>query len=351
MQDFYTVFMFKLTDLLNNRWFVIHTKSMSVSTNRNILMNIEQTNFNFDTETNDKNIKNNVLTRQKKQKSLIDKFYTNKECVKHIVDVILEFFPEIDFFIEPSAGCGNISHYLKDTGKKVVAYDLVPESSEIIQADYLKTTITKEKHLTIGNPPFGYKGDLAVAFLNKALQESYAVGFIMPITAKKYSLQNKVLATASLIYQEVLPNDSFELPDKTKYSCPAVFQIWSLNKFENNIRKNKPKTKHEDFILYRHNATPQSSKYVDMDWDFAVYAQGRKDYTKIFLQSEKQLLKDKIKNSSDQFYFFKALNNEILERLLHINFKDLAYRDHITPGFCKNDIVEEYEKLIKQEAE
>ena len=294
---------------------------------------------------------NGKITRQKKTKSLIDKFYTNRRCVEHITKIMLNFFPEIDFFIEPSAGCGNISHYLEEIGKRVVAYDLVPESPEIIQSDYLKTAMPLEKHATIGNPPFGYKGDLAVAFLNKALQESEAVGFIMPVTAKKYSLQNKVLSNACLLYQEDLPDDSFELPDKTVYSCPAVFQIWSLEKHEPDIRKPKPKTSHKDFVLYRHNATKQSARYVDMDWDFAVYAQGRKDYTKIFLPKDKEMVKDKVKTTSDQFYFFKASNKNILNRLLTINFDRLAYNGHITPGFCKNDIIEEYETLFDNKGE
>lgn len=284
--------------------------------------------------------------RQKKTKSLIDKFYTNMLCVKHITEIMLKFFPDADFFVEPSAGCGNISHYLQKLGKNVASYDLVPESPEIIRADYLKTKMPRKKHITVGNPPFGYKGDLAVAFLNKALQESEAVCFIMPITAKKYSLQNKILSNACLMFQEDLPDDSFELPDKTIYSCPTVFQIWSLKKQTLNIRKSKPKTSHVDFMLYRHNATEQSARYVDLDWDFAVYAQGRKDYTKIFFQKDKKMLKNKIKNTSDQFYFFKASDKHVLERLLKINYDNLAHKGHITPGFCKNDIIEEYESLF-----
>lgn len=308
-----------------------------------------QPEFNFDSEvkTSTAEVKVGIKkTRQRKTKSLIDKFYTNRVCVEHITEIMLRFCPELDFFVEPSAGCGNISHYLEEIGKRVVAYDLVPESPEIIQADYLKTDMPSEKHATIGNPPFGYKGSLAVAFLNKALKESVAVGFIMPVTAKKYSLQNRVLPSACLLYQEDLPSNSFELPDKTVYSCPAVFQIWSLEKQKINIRKSKPKTSHKAFLLYRHNATPQSAKYVDADWDFAVYAQGRKDYTKIFFPKDKDVLKDKIKNTSDQFYFFKASNKKTLKQLLTINFDKLAYNGHITPGFCKNDIIEEYEALF-----
>lgn len=308
-----------------------------------------QTEFKFNPDmdsTTTKNASAVKQTRQRKTKSLIDKFYTNKKCVKHITKVMLDLFPDVDFFVEPSAGCGNISHHLQKIAKRVVAYDLVPESPEIIQADYLKTVISSERHATIGNPPFGYKGNLAVTFLNKALLESTAVGFIMPITAKKYSLQNKILPGAHLLYQEDLPKNSFELPDKTVYECPAVFQIWSLDKHGTDIRKQKPRTTHVDFVLYRHNATKQSSRYVDLDWDFAVYAQGRKDYTKIFLPADKNVVKDKVINTNDQFYFFKASSKKVLKRLLSINFDVLAHRGHITPGFCKNDIIEEYDSLF-----
>ena len=309
----------------------------------------KQTEFDFNVANatrRSKSIKTKKTTRQK-SRELMDKFYTRPECVKHLVETVLRFFPRTKFFVEPSAGSGNFNHYLADIGKKVIAYDLAPESLDVIKADYFKTTVPKQKHITIGNPPFGYKGNLAVAFLNKALRESDAVGFIMPVTAKKYSLQNKILPDAHLIYQESLPADSFELPDKSIYSCPSVFQIWTLKKHGPDLRKQKPKTSHNDFKLYRHNATAQSAKYVDLDWDFAIYAQGRKDYTKIFLPKDKSVLCNKIKNTSDQFYFFIANNKEILKRLMSIDFDDLAHRDHITPGFCKNDIIEEYDALVE----
>lgn len=279
----------------------------------------------------------------------IDKYYTKLECVKHIVNITTKLFPHINIFVEPSAGSGNISNYLKSLNYTVYAYDINPDSVDIIKTNYLKKTISIKQHITIGNPPFGYKGKLAISFLNKALLESEAVAFIMPITANKYSIQKQILQCASLIYQETLPNNSFELPDKTPYSCPSVFQIWILNNnLKNNLpdlRLSKPKIKHIDFNLYRHNATKTSQKYLDYDWDFAVYAQGWKEYTKIFLPTDYDFLKNKILTTSDQFYFFKAKNKHILNKLLKINFDTLAHNNHITPGFCKNDIIKEYEKL------
>ena len=281
----------------------------------------------------------------------LDKYYTKLKCVKRIVNKTFKLFPNVNNFVEPSAGNGNISNYLIKINKNVVSYDIMPEDKSIIKADYLKTTIKFNNHITIGNPPFGYKGDLAIKFLNKALTESIAVAFIMPITALKYSFQQKINKEAILIYQEILDKNSFELPNKQDYSCESVFQIWTEPSLFNNklnyknLRVKKPITKHKDFDLYRHNATDISRKYIDYDWDFAIYAQGYKDYTKIFYKNDYEFLKDKINKTNDQFYFIKAKDNKILQNLLKIDYNKLAHTNHITPGFCKNDIINEYLKL------
>lgn len=102
----------------------------------------------------------------------------------------------------------------RERESNVIAYDILQEGKNIVRTNYLTTFIKPKNNITIGNPPFGYKGDLAIQFLNKALNESIAVAFIMPITAIKYSIQRQVNKYAKLIYQEILPIDSFELPTK-----------------------------------------------------------------------------------------------------------------------------------------
>lgn len=287
----------------------------------------------------------------------LDKYYTKTICAKHIAQVVFDMFKGIHCFIEPSAGAGNIGNYIIECGKNrggfiVKQYDIEPEGKNIIKADYLNLQlklegIEKRQIIIIGNPPFGYKGALAVKFLNKALTESRAVAFIMPITALKYSLQQHINRDACLIYNEVLPDNSFELPNGSDYKCKAVFQIWTLQDATVNLRKQKPLLKHNDFELYRHNATDGTRKYLDYDWDFAVYSQGRKDYEKIFDKRDYDFLKEKINATSDQFYFVKTKDNSVLSRLLKIDYKELAYKEHITPGFCKNDIFEKYAQLYE----
>ena len=74
----------------------------------------KQTEFDFNVANatrRSKSIKTKKTTRQK-SRELTDKFYTRPECVKHLVETVLRFFPHTKFFVEPSAGSGNFNHYL-----------------------------------------------------------------------------------------------------------------------------------------------------------------------------------------------------------------------------------------------
>lgn len=62
-------------------------------------------------------------------------------------------FLDINEYTEPSAGCGNISEYIKEKNKNILSYDIVPENKYITQIDYLKTKINYSNYITIGNPP------------------------------------------------------------------------------------------------------------------------------------------------------------------------------------------------------
>jgi len=281
--------------------------------------------------------------------ALADKYYCSEKTAKCVYEIAKKFFPKMEIAVEPSAGKNTITNAVikgSDGKIKVHAYDLIPESPNIIKANYLTAKINCKPDIHIGNPPFGKKGNLAVAFLNKALKESGSAVFVMPITAEKYSVQRHINPKAKLICSEPLPENAFELPNGTPYSVKSIIQVWTLKESKINLRESPPKTKHRDFELYRHNATPASAKYIDKEWDFAVYAQGHKDYGKIFTSIDKNFIKDRILNSSDQFYFFKACTKAALKRLKKIDFRKLAHKGTITPGFCKNDIIKEYSRLL-----
>jgi predicted RNA methylase len=279
--------------------------------------------------------------------NLYDKFYTHQYIAKHLIAKAIGFLHlnMLTTFIEPSAGNGSFSEVLAKEGYKVDAFDIMPENINIRQADFLKME-SKNYDLMIGNPPFGKKGDLAIKFINKGLKHCQFVAFILPATFLKYSAQSKIDKEAVLAFSEALPENSFFTPDGKSYNCPSVFQIWTNYKTFINLREKKPNLSNSDFKIHRHNATEISKKYLDYDWDFCVYCQGRKDYNlKFFKEKDYNFVKERMNGSSDQFYFFKALNKEVLDKLLKIDFNNLAYENSITPGFSKWQIIKEYEKI------
>lgn len=133
--------------------------------------------------------------------------------------------------IEPSAGTGSF-------------YDLLPENNRIgidiekftgyhdeyIQADFLTwAPLNKErKYLAIGNPPFGYRGWLALSFLNHAAEFCDYVAFILPMgfqSEGKGSLKYRVKGM-TLVHHEILPENLFIKHNGDKTSVNTLWQIW-----------------------------------------------------------------------------------------------------------------------------
>ena len=129
-----------------------------------------------------------------------DKYYTpivlaNELILKTYEVLISENITEI---IEPSAGNGSFSNQIPDC----IAYDLVPEQDNIIQADFLKLDMSYKKgRLFIGNPPFGEKNKLIDDFYNKCCECGDYIAFVLPISCYKNDIK---LYKFDLVYSEDL---------------------------------------------------------------------------------------------------------------------------------------------------
>ena len=288
-----------------------------------------------------------------------DQFYTQDDvavmCMKHMESVI----PRIgqgtvnDNFciLEPSAGGGAFVRAAKAVeafnNVPVFACDIDPHGEGIVYADFLVDDISsrlplRRRVVTVGNPPFGKKGKLASAFLNKSFQYSKTVGFIMPIQFNKFSGHNQIVPEAKLVLDERLPDNCFIFNGKS-YSVRCCFQVWTIDKTDLpdlRIRKS-PRTKHPDFEMYQYNCTEEAAKFFDKDkymWSFAVPRQGFKDF------SIRETDPDKL-DRRVQWIFFKGKNKSVTERLYKMDFVKLSHKNSTIPGFGKADVVEEYISL------
>ncbi len=275
----------------------------------------------------------------------LDQFYTKetiaKLCWDHLVSTISRIEKNINelFFLEPSAGKGAFYKLMPE--QRRIGMDLEPKCEGVKGQDFLKTLkIEFEAHRTIvvGNPPFGKRGNLAVAFFNHSAYFAETVAFIVPVLFRKFMIHKKLDSRMKFISQLELPKESFELDDGKTYSVNTEFQIWTRSPCScEDMRESKAlPIYHKDFQMWQYNNTPEALKVFENDFDFAVPAQGWQDYSR--RETEAQHCE-----KHKQWILLKAKDDVILKRLLVIDYNGLAHRCATAiPGFRKSDLVKEY---------
>lgn len=173
-------------------------------------------------------------TKSNGQKDSLDRFYTPEDIVLQCLSLL--DLNQFDCIIEPSAGTGNFSKYLPNC----FAYDIAPEAEDIVQADWLKIDKSQfdeySNILVCGNPPFGEQNQLAIKFFNESAKFADVIAFILPLSFKKDSIQNR-LSLEFWLDKEIILNDCpFLLKNQQKIIVPCVFQIWKKQK---TLRKKK----------------------------------------------------------------------------------------------------------------
>jgi hypothetical protein len=138
-------------------------------------------------------------------------------------------------FIEPSAGNGAFYDLLPKDRR--IGIDIMPLRKEFIEHDFLAWKVKPNgySYVTIGNPPFGYRAWLALAFINHAAAFSEYVGMILPMAFQsdgKGSPKYRVKGL-ELVHSECLPLDSFTDVHGKTIKINGLWQIWKRGE---NIR-------------------------------------------------------------------------------------------------------------------
>ena len=166
-------------------------------------------------------------TKSNGQKDIFDRFYTTSETVKKCLKLIN--FNNYDCIIEPSAGTGSFINYFPKNISQY-SFDINPKHEKIIKADWFevdKNQFNKYKSILVcGNPPFGQQNTMAINFFNEAAKFCNTIAFILPLSFKKDSIQNRLNLNFSLENELILSDCNFLLQNKTYIKVPCVFQIW-----------------------------------------------------------------------------------------------------------------------------
>lgn len=178
----------------------------------------------------------------------IDKFYTQTQVAKECIDLIPDL-ETYDTIVEPSAGDGSFSKQLQ-----CIAYDIEPESEDIIQKDWFTVDKIEGKHiLVIGNPPFGSRSTLAKNFIRHSQKlGAETIAFILPDTFSKLTNQSLTLFPKKwkLIVEHKISNSNFIIQDSLKpYHVPCTFYVWTTRDSNINLRQVKiEQSKDFDFL-------------------------------------------------------------------------------------------------------
>ncbi len=275
----------------------------------------------------------------------LDPFYTKSEIAISCWKFLLETLPTLDrnfdqmFFVEPSAGTG--AFFKKLPSERRLGMDIIPKCQNVITQDFF--TVASLPHdpkdtIIIGNPPFGKRGKLAIAFFNHSALLAEIVAFIVPVNFRKYIVHKQLDKRMRFIRRMSIPRDAFYLENGKTFSVNTEFQIWTrLPNFHKDMREHQPlPIKHQDFQIWQYNNTKAALKVFQNSFDFAVPCQGWQDYKR----REKN---EKTCERSKQWILLKANNSNILERLMNIDYERLASEcGTAVPGFRKGDLVKAY---------
>ncbi|MBE8181960.1 MAG: hypothetical protein HAW61_00340 [Candidatus Portiera sp.] len=234
-----------------------------------------------------------------------DEYFTKPSVAEKCVNSLFaKLDPALEsIFIEPSAGNGVFSKIIMGHDKKIISYDIEPQHKSIIKKDFLNINFNKNNikdAIFIGNPPFGTCSNLAIKFFNKSSEAASHIGFILPKTFRKHSIQMKINHYFHLIHDEDLPKNSF-LVNGVEHDVPTVFQIWEKQK-----NKREPLRIPNDYITW----TKKS------DADFAIRRVGGNAGT---------IYTDNFLNFSDSSnYFCVEKCGGVIEKLKQADFRSIV---------------------------
>ena len=169
-------------------------------------------------------------------KNKFDEYFTKPEIAQNLFDKFCKIVGKKEdlnkfIFIEPSVGNGA---FFKLLPQNKIGIDIKQTEFDTIQSDFLAYNLPKSPNqpfIVIGNPPFGHRGVLALEFIKHAANADF-VAFILPMffqSLGKGSIRYRVPANLHLLYEEVLPKNSFYTPSGKDADVHCCFQIYSKN--------------------------------------------------------------------------------------------------------------------------
>ena len=164
----------------------------------------------------------------------LDRYFTRAEVAERCHASLLNWMDKDGAdaaaytFIEPAAGNGAFYDLLPPDRR--VGLDIMPPRADIDKADFLSWSPPppQRRLAVVGNPPFGYRAWLALAFVNRAAEFADYVGMILPMAFQSDGKGSPKLRVNGLrlMLTEHLPPNSFVDDSGKCVKINALWQIW-----------------------------------------------------------------------------------------------------------------------------
>lgn len=273
-------------------------------------------------------------------KRAVDKeqYYTSASLVDRCVDELSSLFPlhEFGMVVEPSAGDGAFLSQL--SAVEHIALDIDPRHPSVRKADFFswsppRPDPLKSSILTLGNPPFGQRGCLAMRFMKHACEFSDVVAFILPRIFKKHTFQSRIPRQFHLVRE--FDCDEFRLPDGRTMKVKCVFQVWE----KREVLREVPQldSTHADFDMkhYHMSRLPFPFSEIRDKYDFSIAQVGSN-----FLPRDHRTLK------AGSHWFIKAKKPHVKDVFMKLDFSFLKDMNTAFMSLSKKDIVFAYKRAL-----
>lgn len=183
----------------------------------------------------------------------LDQFFTRphiaKKCFGILQDEMVADNAILDSYnwIEPAAGGCAFFNLLPEQQR--IGIDVLPLQNNLVETDFLSWRPESiGRYAVIGNPPFGYRAWLALAFVNHSAKFADYVGMILPMAFQSDGKGSPKLRVEGLrlVRTEYLPQDSFTNAMGNPVKINALFQVWQRG--VNNIHPVKTKSEWIDIF-------------------------------------------------------------------------------------------------------
>ncbi|MDR0482213.1 MAG: hypothetical protein LBH13_03490 [Cellulomonadaceae bacterium] len=240
-----------------------------------------------------------------------EQYYTPRDVADRLADVMFDVVGEgaaERVWIDPAGGTGAFVDAVRARGvDTVVSVDIEPHHDGVVRGDFLEVPLVGDAMIALTNPPFGRANKLCIPFFNKLAGCCSHIGFIVPKSWRKWSVQDRLDQRFHLVYDEDLvvnyvDVDGAPLADG-KTHLNTVFQVWE--------KRDEIRPRHEvEDRGYVTKTTP-----AEADVSMTVFGHGCGTVKTEF---------PRVKNTTQMF--LTVCDAQVLEALRHADFQQF-YRN------------------------